>query len=825
MKKLQSCLLGFAGIMLLQTNGIAQVTGPSSSASPYLVPTATGVTFTSVLTTGDSIGTYKMCGTPDGLGAFDNGDSTFTLLMNHEFTNLVGATRTHGSIGAFVSKWVINKSTLAVVRGGDLMQSVALWNTATHSYITYNGAYPSTSAAINRFCSADLAPVSAYFNSKTGKGTTQRIFLNGEEAGNEGRAFGHIATGPNAGKTYELPYLGKFSWENALGSPIESDTTVVIGLDDATPGQVYVYMGSKSTTGTEIERAGLSNGNLYGITVAGMVTEINSVTPTPGTAFTLTNMGNVQAMTGADLNTASNTTGVTTFLRPEDGAWDPSNPNDFYFATTNAFAANSRLWRLRFNNARNPALGGTITAVLDGTEGQKMFDNLTIDNYGHILLVEDVGNNAHMGKLWQYTIATDALMQIGVHDSTRFLTGGSRFLTQDEEASGVLDMETILGPGKFIFVDQAHYATTTELVEGGQLLVGFNPDTYNAAPEINVAGNSVSIIDGDNTPTAADYSYLGDVNLGYSITKSFVINNTGAGSLVISGINFTGLNAGDFSLATVPTFPVTVAAGGNYTITVKLSPTATGTRLATINIVNTDVTEKNYDFAISGGAATPEVDVDANSYKIFDGDITPGTANNTDFGNATLGTSINKDFNVRNTGSGSLNVSGITFGGTNAGNFALVAPPTFPVSIAPFGSMTFTVKFSPSAIGTRNATLYIANDDLDESTYDFSIRGNGVDSIHHNTSVASINTASQTRLYPNPATNEVVYELEMNENSMVAIQVTDIQGKNVLPVISKQLLAGNNSIVINTSDLSNGLYFVKTTDGTSTSTTKLAILK
>src|SRR5262245_56403173 len=55
------------------------------SATPYLVPTAAGVSFTPILTTGDTVGGYTMAGTPDGLGAFDNGDGTFTLLMNHEF--------------------------------------------------------------------------------------------------------------------------------------------------------------------------------------------------------------------------------------------------------------------------------------------------------------------------------------------------------------------------------------------------------------------------------------------------------------------------------------------------------------------------------------------------------------------------------------------------------------------------------------------------------------------------------------------------------------------------------------------------------------------
>ncbi len=60
------------------------ITGPSSSQSPYVIRSQPGVVTKSILTTGDSVGGYRMVGIPDGLGAFDNGDGTFTVLMNHE---------------------------------------------------------------------------------------------------------------------------------------------------------------------------------------------------------------------------------------------------------------------------------------------------------------------------------------------------------------------------------------------------------------------------------------------------------------------------------------------------------------------------------------------------------------------------------------------------------------------------------------------------------------------------------------------------------------------------------------------------------------------
>jgi len=59
---------------------------------------------------------------------------------------------------------------------------------------------------------------------------------------------------------------------------------------------------------------------------------------------------------------------------------------------------------------------------------------------------------------------------VAQHDPDRFSPGSPDFLTIDEESSGVIPMDEILGEGWFLLDVQAHYATDTELVEGGQLL-------------------------------------------------------------------------------------------------------------------------------------------------------------------------------------------------------------------------------------------------------------------------------------------------------------------------------------------------------------------
>lgn len=206
----------------------------------------------SILTVGDSVNTkldgvspYRMVGIPDGLGAYDNGDGTFTVLMNHELGSSAGIARAHGARGAFVSKWTIHKGSLEVLTGEDLIQTLHTWNGASWQ-VSNTDAAP---ARLNRLCAADLPPLAAFYNPASGKGYNGRIFMNGEEGGTTGRPWGHVVA---TGDSYELtPWIGNMSYENVVANAHTGDATVVMGLDDgdATVGQqVYLYRGTKTDT-------------------------------------------------------------------------------------------------------------------------------------------------------------------------------------------------------------------------------------------------------------------------------------------------------------------------------------------------------------------------------------------------------------------------------------------------------------------------------------------------------------------------------------------------------------------------------------------------
>jgi hypothetical protein len=814
-KKLTNVImgLGICGSAMAQT----LITGPSTSHTPYMWPTVPNATMTSILTVTESVGGYMLCGLGDGLGAYDNGGSTFTLLMNHEMGTTAGVARAHGQTGAFVSKWVINKSNLSVVSGADLIQNVHLWTGTT--YTMYNAANTSTLTRFGRFCAGDLPEISAFYNSATGKGTQERIFMNGEENGAEGRAFAHISTGPNAGNTYELPYLGKYSWENAIASPYESDKTIVAGTDDATPGQVYMYIGTKTNSGNEITKAGLTGGRCYGVAVLGMANEGSNI-PAAGTVFNLVDLGLVHNTTGATLNTNSTNAGVTAFLRPEDGAWDPNSPRDFYFVTTNSFTSPSRMWRLRFTDINNPELGGTITAVLAGTEGPKMMDNMVMDNHGHALIQEDPGGQNHTAKIWQYKIASDALTLVADQDSTRFKTGGVNFLTLDEESSGIIDMQGILGAGWFILFDQAHYAIPGQAVDGGQLLAFYNPATAAANPEINLQGNSSNILNGTSTVNTTNNTNLGSVNLGSTISKSFVIQNTNSGTLIVSDMQVNGTNAGDFTISG-PSLPFMLNGNASQTITVTFNPAILGVRNATLNVMSSDWDEKIYKFAVQGTAVAPEINLQGNATSIVSGNTSVNTTDNTDFGTTIYNTPVVKEFVIQNTGTGTLSISNMVLTGTNISVFSFVNVPTFPLTIANGASATFSVQYlSPVPNVTNTAMISITNNDSDENTYSFKIEGKSTLDV-------GINSLSKTNsfvtLYPNPANEVATLKVSLDKNETFSVSVYDILGKKVISTFTKELEKGEREISLNTSNLENGEYFVQITSAKKTNTIKLVV--
>ena len=257
---------------------------------------------------------------------------------------------------------------------------------------------------------------------------------------------------------------------------------MIASTDDATPGQLYFYFGDKQATGTAMEKAGLIGGTLYGLKVDELDTLADLNNESNGTtlggdfqsSITLVDLGDVSETDGATLQANSEAGEVTEFLRPEDGAWDTIDHNRFYFTTTNAFGAPSRLWAIDFVDRLEPQRRRHHQDAARRHRGPADARQHDRHQRRQGAAAKDVGNNAHIGKIWQYDPATDSMTLLAQHDPDRFVTGGANFITQDEESSGIIDVTDILGSAgqsAYLLDVQSHNNLGGELVQGGQLLV------------------------------------------------------------------------------------------------------------------------------------------------------------------------------------------------------------------------------------------------------------------------------------------------------------------------------------------------------------------
>ena len=502
---------------------------PAYAAAPtYMEAVASSATLTPIASAGDMIGSYLVPGIPDGLGVIKNGN-TLRIITNHEWsaTNAVAAGRTTAGglvSGSFLSDMTYDIATQKVTKAVDLFKDVVWYDYATGKYGNTPGAPAGAvvkdafgtlnhSYLLNRFCSGSLSPAGAFYDKATGTGIKDALFFAGEEGSDESRGF---ATNLTNGQLVQLPALGLSAWENFIPASTTTKNTVIMGNEDgpAKDSQLWMYMGTKTKTGTWFEKAGLTNGKSYVLAAAAGAPVANDYEIRTkygkNKPFAVTFAAVDIKANGKAQNIEANAKGIE-LARVEDGHFDPSKPNDFYFVTTQSDSEptglkvagattpnpatptverdGGALWRLRFVDANKPFLGSTLELLLDGSEDIYMSkpDNITVDSLGNVLIQEDPGKNAHLARIVSYRISDGKVGTIARFKADHFTESGTAFITTDEESSGIVEVSNELRTSKtdkasyYMFVAQIHAtpakarpdmdatdATLAKAVEGGQ---------------------------------------------------------------------------------------------------------------------------------------------------------------------------------------------------------------------------------------------------------------------------------------------------------------------------------------------------------------------
>jgi PKD repeat protein len=285
-------------------------------------------------------------------------------------------------------------------------------------------------------------------------------------------------------------------------------------------------------------------------------------------------------------------------------------------------------------------------------------------------------------------------------------TNADQFAIQNDNASG----ETIAPAGSRTL--QVVFSPTSVGAKSAALSIPSNdPDE----PTVTVPLSGVGVAAEPDISVSPPSKDFGDVLVGSSSpAQTFTVSNVGGADLDVYTITITGTNANQFAKQNDNVSGETIAPGGSRTVQVVFGPTSAGAKVAALSIPSNDPDEPTVTVSLTGVGVVPEPDIS----------VSPTSKN---FGDVAVGSSSSaQTFTVRNVGNADLDVYTITITGTNANQFSKQNDNVSGETIAPGGSRTLRVVFSPTSVGAKSAALSIPSNDPDEDPLTVPLSGSGV---------------------------------------------------------------------------------------------------
>jgi hypothetical protein len=328
---------------------------------------------------------------------------------------------------------------------------------------------------------------------------------------------------------------------------------------------------------------------------------------------------------------------------------------------------------------------------------------------GTLVLDVDVRPNFG-GYLTRYlTLNAPATLDTGLNLSHTSVSSTSHKVTWDVGGSGtVLDVSTSpdFTRGAFLTGQAVPSSGTLEYtitgLTRGQLYFARlrrSALTSNTVQFICEPQSELSLFDA-STPITTTLAFA-TTAVGVAVPKTLTMFNLGVLPLNVTSVAVSGTNAAEFVVAGAPTL---VAAGnGEEDFTLTWTPTATGSRVATLTLI-TDDPDSPLSIALSGTATDPEINVQYAATSYANGDTVEVS------GETRAGETSDITLTIQNTGTGNLTVSA----GISGTGFTILTNPTSPV--AGSGSTDIVLRFAPVADGAHVGVLTLTNNDRNEGT-------------------------------------------------------------------------------------------------------------
>jgi hypothetical protein len=183
---------------------------------------------------------------------------------------------------------------------------------------------------------------------------------------------------------------------------------------------------------------------------------------------------------------------------------------------------------------------------------------------------------------------------------------------------------------------------------------------------------------------------FGNVCAGSFVDLPLTINNTGFGLLAISDITSS---SSEFLVPDVSAYPLVVGIGSSIEVTVRFQPSGAGPASATLTVDSNDPSGP-HKIAVAGVADTPRLDL--------------VMADNGDLGHACVAGFVDRLLILSNSSKCPLSVTSVT---SSSAEFIVPEVLTYPLIIGPGSSIPLPIRFAPTSIGAKSATLTVDSND------------------------------------------------------------------------------------------------------------------
>lgn len=606
----------------------------------------------------------------------------------------------------------------------------AIWGTTFYTVFKY---VPSTGTLTNVFndnedaLALPLKGISVGTISKTSEG---KIRFLGTEGTKDLTTTGDTARLCNRAVIYEIdPTTDTVTNVQSLAEAIVSspvDFTPAGGLYEHNDGRFY---GMLKFGGQTDDGSPAGGGMIYRVSGGPAVM-------TQSYNFSNTNINTLVSLNTATLRGYANPNGNEITCAFE---WGPTSAlgNEVSASLTSGSAVTSRgiytasltnlapettyFYRILARTATGDAAYGPLQIFKTGTPVAPATPEISVESPIGQVLTDGVGSidlgRLEVGQSFRQSVVVRNLGNSALNNLTATITGDAAADFVIVKPLGV----TSLGYSPLTTGLLIAFTPTASGTRNATLTLTSN-DSDEASFEVNLQGEGVvepeiEVLSPASTPLESGASdSFNTVAVNSQVTRTFTIRNTGNADLTSILTSISGPQSMDFEVTELPAS--SLAPDDTTTFAVTFTPSESGLRNATLEILSDDADESSFLIELSGtGVLAPEIEVLDGLTDLVDGGST------LDLGSVNTGTSVVRTITLLNSGSADLTGLSVSITGTHAADFTRTQPTA---TLAAGEQATFDVTFTPSAAGTRSASLVIASNDGDENPFNISLTGVGV---------------------------------------------------------------------------------------------------